>query len=836
MKHLNIYFIALGFAICAMMGACTNTDEPTVPKEPELPDTSLDAFPGTEDGVIKFIERTVDGFTVAVDIPEEVKERGNVLRYIQGDFAFVNSLKTAMTYMPDAMLMIENGQRYIADDATIVYNEENCLLRDENGEIIIDEDTGESVLLDNPKCPGEPSYFIVGEYAYTENTPYENWAPGYWEYLFRFSDFYTALDAAGMWSGECPIKEADYWTGYYNRAIIETATPVKLDAKLNISTHDLAPRSGFVTINPDEEIVYYHAAFFTDDDYKNIILPLIGGDEKYLEWYLVSIYGTMYGGSQPYYQGGDFMLEMMVNCEPEQKYHVLVTGMDSEDIYSARRCFEHFTFTLPKKSKEAPEVIVTAVEGKTSPYEAWFNVKAPNGDLATAKYSVNYARDWSDIGDTPIQMWVDERGYPFTGKDIEAINSPEGLTFMTTSRANETMRLAVVGYNNEQTPSEPEQGGVADYVTCLPAAAAPVSSALFEQLQGEWTATATTVTYDYSTSQWGESTPMTTKIIVTDRMECPETLTEEDYALYGSAGFSREQTDALYADLKEEVEIFNQQLEDQNRLLCLGFGFEEGKEEMRWGSPYDLFTARDYSAYNNAGVVWDFGPKWFMQIGEGDTVFVPVNVYDLPPLIAWYRYSWNLCGMTLLPDEYNRLQAYGESYPKLQSDTENEHGIDVSRWPKFEVAVSADKNTLEIKAMQRTISDDLGNTADVEYYPNPMYEYYGNLYRATTVVLSNITMTRGYNGATDITTPSLMSVPVRNAVSMGSIDSNAKVNLPANTKVATAVKPYSKTPMTKLERDQLPVMKSDGPVTTEMLKENMIQYIKDYRNGTLRKR
>lgn len=834
MKRLFNYSIATVIAIgMSLVVSCSN--DPSTEAQNSVPDTSLDAFPGTEDGVIKFLERTVDGFTVAIDIPEEVVERGNALRYTQGDFAFVNAMKTVQKYVSDAEIMLENANRHTTEDLTVTYNEHNCLLRDENGEIIIDPDTGLDVLIDNPKCPGEPSYFMVGEYAWNDNPPYDNWEPGYWSPLFSISKFYTELDAAGFWTGQCPLNEADYWTGYYNKAVIETATPAKLNAKIKIWTHDLAPRSGFVSIQPDKNIKYYHAAFYTDEDYNNVVLPLIGGNEKYLQWYMTSIYGTMYGGAQPYYQGGDFMLEQMVYCEPEKTYHVIVTGMDSEDIFTAKQTFEHFTFTLPKKSLPAPKIVVTPIEGKTSPYEAWFNIKAPDGDVETAKYSVNYAREWTDAGDTPIQEWVDERGYSFTTRDIMQINDPKGLDFMVTSRANETMRLAVVGYNSEQTPSNPEDGGIAEYETGMASAATPVESVLFTELQGEWTATATTMTYNYSTSQWGEQKPMSAKVIITDKITCPETLTAEDYALYANAGFSQAETDALYADLKEEVAIFNQQLKDQNRLLCLGFGFEEKKEEMRWGSPYDLFTAKDYSAYNNAGVLWDFGPKWFLQIGEGDTVCVPVNVYDLPPMIAWYRYSWNMCGMTMLPDEYNRLQPYGMAAPEVSQD-ENEHGVDFSKWPRFNVAVSADKNQLDIQSMKVDLESESGNIINMEYFPNAMYEYYGNLYRATTVLLSGITMTKGYTGDSDITTPTLMSTPVRQAASMGSVQSDAKVNLNTEGTIETAKKPYPKTPMTPVEGDKLPVIKGNGPITTEVLIENMKQYIEDYRNGTIRRR
>lgn len=836
MKHFWNYFFATILATgLLLVVSCSN--DPVTESENSEPDTSLDAFPGTDDGVIKFLGRTTDGFSVAIDVPEEVTERGNALRYTQGDLAMINALKTAMKYVSDAEIMMENANRHTTEDLTVVYNEFNCLLRDENGNEIIDPETNMNVLIDNPKCPGEPSYFMVGEYKWSDIPPYENWQPSYWSPLFNISKFYTELDAAGYWVGQCPLNEADYWTGYFNKALIETATPVKLDAKLNISTHDLGPRTGFVTINPDKKVKYYHAAFYTDDDYKNVVLPLIGGNEKYLQWYVTSIYGTMFGGAQPYYQGGDFMLDQMVYCEPEMTYHVIVTGMDSEDIFTAKQCFEHFTFTLPAKSKPAPKVVVTPIEGKTSPYEAWFNVKAPDGDLATAKYSVNYAREWTDAGDTPIQQWVDERGYNFTSRDIMQINDKKGLDFMVTSRANETMRLAVVGYNDEQTPSEPEEGGIADYVTAMAPAASPVSSALFTELQGEWTATATTMTYNYSTSQWGEKAPMSAKVIITDRITCPETLTAEDYALYESAGFSRAETDALYADLKDEVAIFNQQLKDQNRLLCLGFGFEENKEEMRWGSPYDLFTAKDYSAYNNAGVLWDFGPKWFLQIGEGDSVCVPVNVYDLPPMIAWYRYSWNMCGMTMLPDEYNRLQPYGMAAPEVAMD-ENEHGVDFSKWPRFNVVVSADKNQLDIQSMKMELESESGNIINMEYFPNAMYEYYGNLYRATTVLTTGITMTKGYEGESDVTTPTLMSAPVRHAASMGQANSEAKVNLANGGTISTATKPYPKTPMTPIEGKKLQVIKGNGngPVTTEVLMENMRRFAEEYRNGTIHRR
>jgi hypothetical protein len=60
-------------------------------------------------------------------------------------------------------------------------------------------------------------------------------------------------------------------------------------------------------------------------------------------------------------------------------------------------------------------------------------------------------------------------------------------------------------------------------------------------------------------------------------------------------------------------------------------------------TPYDLFTASDYVSIDVAQAVYDFGPKWYLEVLEDGSVIVPFNSTYLPPMHNWTiyaKYQW----------------------------------------------------------------------------------------------------------------------------------------------------------------------------------------------------
>jgi hypothetical protein len=240
---------------------------------------------------------------------------------------------------------------------------------------------------------------------------------------------------------------------------------------------------------------------------------------------------------------------------------------------------------------------------------------------------------------------------PLSDEDVEAINSPEGLTISIPSIDGQTTRLAVLGYNEEYTPNILVQGcsAIADCSTSLLPLEPHVESPLFKDLVGDWTAIATVwaAEYDSNNNLQYYKKQSKTKISITDKIETPE-LTQDVYDLYAQFGWSKEATDGYYEDFKRQAEIFNDyRLHYRNRLLCTGW-FEKdlytNPSRLSTRTAFDLFCATDYQSYDNAELFYDFGPKWYFQIAEDGTVTVPVNQSTMPPMTFAFDYVFFVGG------------------------------------------------------------------------------------------------------------------------------------------------------------------------------------------------
>jgi len=821
MKH--VINLALSCALCAgtVLASCSSDDTNEPPKT-DRPIVSAD-------GVVTVTDPTFEGFTVTVATPDEVVERGNKLRYIRGSILMYNSFKDIERLVTDADMLIQNGMRQIdSPTETLVFNQANCYLYDDEGNLELDEE-GNPIAIDDYQVPGEPSVFLLGEFAYTDEPPYGGYPAGYYDALFDYEGFNAEANAgSGGWmtagAGSraiCTIDESKYWNGYYSKNVIVNKQPGKLNARLNISTRDLGPRKGYVIIDPDPEVALYLAAFYDDDTFRNQIMPLLDNNEDYLQWFPTSYYAQSTLGSSWYYEGGEFMLETLLNLEPKGHYHVLVTGMGDEE--GTTQCFEHFEFDLPDKSEPAPQIVVKGIDnpsGEESPYEVWFNVKSPSHDVKTAQYAANDVRAWetSVLNRYTYSEWVEGRGQWFSIKEVAQINSEEGLDVMFLSSEDTATRMVVMGYNEEGTPNDPDTDGtsVADNRTIPIPDAERVDSELFVELTGEWTASALVRDYSWTEYAYGEPHEMKVPVTISAGIEIPGNLTEEDYKLYADNGFSREQADELFAGLKNEAAKFNAKVRGQNRLLCTGFGFDN-ENLMTYASPYDLFTGKDYNAYDNAAIINDFGPKWYMQIAAGGSVSVPVNFDKLTPLTDWYdNTTYHLGGIGLYPDIDGKLYAYGITGPAVDDDGSE------GEWPKFDVAVSDDRNTLTIKAMNVEGKDADGNPFTYTYYPNAMWTQYTAVYPTNTVVVSEITLTRGSSAAAHAG-----AAPGRALRASAPVRTNART-------AAEAVKPHAMTPMTG-EVSVLRRVEGKQIMTEELFRERLLKLAEDYWTGKARK-
>ncbi|MGN1231963.1 MAG: hypothetical protein ACI4UJ_00755, partial [Candidatus Cryptobacteroides sp.] len=453
------------------------------------------------------------------------------------------------------------------------------------------------------------------------------------------------------------------------------------------------------------------------------------------------------------------------------------TAMGDED--GKTQNFQHLTFETPAKSGKAPEVIVTAMDpAETSPYAVYFNVKCPTKNAVGGKYAANYAREFEKLLNNKYYSYtysdIVSQGYAFTADEIALINSDEGYTMAISTVPDEITRLAVLLYNDEDTPnaiSGADDKAVAEIRSDKQPDAPKVDSPLFTSLLGDWTMTADVTKYDYYAGGIVPSGSRTCKVTITDAVEYPETLTQDVYDLYkNSANMDKAAVDALYDEFKEEAKVFNAWLKGQNRLLCLGFGYEDNPYYLEYQGAYDLFVNELYSGYDNRSLFWDFGPKWYLQIAADGTVSVPSNNITMYPMVAW-------AGNQIY------LAANGP-----QGAAFNDGGADLV----FPGEVASDNSTVTIKPIM--VGED-------PYYPIAGFNYYGMFKGPDLYVNSNLTLTKGW---TEPAAPaSYKAKASKSAKSRISVISATENNVPMLRKTPLkALKSYKKVSYKVVDKEQ----------------------------------
>ena len=717
------------------------------------------------------VDRYLDGYKIHVTVPESVKKAGHVLRYSTSSLATYN--KVIQLYgTDDVSMLVTNGgvyTRYIKNDSTLVYDNNNIYEVDENGEPIIDESTGEVIDFHDPISPGEPVVYLLGEFAWTDDPEssigLSGWKPSY------------VLPCFNGWGN-----------GYFGKYEFRVKEPDLLDAELEIRIPEdqITPIDAMIYFKPDENIYQYLYAIVDQTTY-NEIMKLLNGNEDYLQWFLTSYLGFLELQSTANFgnvtvnaiTGGNF-IEPLAS---EREYYVLVTAMGDE--LGSTQKFIKTSFKTKAKTKPKPQVVVTAVK-TGDPYYATFNIKAPNKDLEGAYYACNYQREWQlAVNQGASYPSILKGNYSFTENELNGytdslkvfhhgINTDEGLTISFPTLDGETSRLAVYGFNDEYNfndvdPNDATCTSFADYVAPYADAKVPVNSELFTTLQGVWTASAkcrATIYIDGEPTQYVQD--WSSRIEISDAAPAvPASLTEDVYDLYtkpkvdedgkvdeNAKVYTRDEVDVMFAELKLLTDAFTEnRLENQNRLLVSGFidfDYYEDPGRLDFRTPYNLFTATNYSSVDVPQIINDFGPKWFLEILPDGSVIVPFDANTLPPMTAWPGYPFYVGGY----DPESNVAFY----------------VPTEQYPGFPVEI-VDENTIKINPI--VLSD---GTKEQRCYMNAIGL---NAYSTTGVeivapLLSELTLTRGWDG--DQTRTNAVAAPAK--VSAVSLDGSA-VTVPA---------------------------------------------------------
>ena len=696
------------------------------------------------DNVLTVVDRMYDGFSVHIQIPDEVKERGNALRYSTTSMAMFNYMKSMGMGSYDNLLY--NAAQWTTTDKTVICDDYHSVERDEDGDVIYDEEgniAGASFY--DPKVPGEPGYFLVGEFAYMDDTEERTvlyideesgeikskvvnddsywestvwwypagWQPGYYNPLYDWVAWYNDQQ-----NNPDQYDTEKYWTGYYERIYVETLPAETLEGNVEIKVTDLTPIEACLSFTPSDDVLQYCILVCTESEFETQIMPLIENNEEHLRWFTGSYFAMMSFGIEMG-QGPEelWLSDWFVDTKgmAGQKIRVLVSGIG--DAEGKKQSFATTTFTLPEITLPKPEVIVTPVPSD-DPYTVTFNIKNPNPDnaITEAYFACNYEREFDAIlKEYSYTSLLKGMGNKLDATAVGYINTPEGFNFTISSRENATTRLAVLAYNWEgssNNPDEPNTKAVAEYTTPNANFPTRVNSELFTKLQGEWEASAEMKNYVPVTDSEGNATgeykfenagTYTSPVTIAAGIEYPETLSEDVYDLYAEWGISREKTDELFEEFLGMAEQYNARTRGFNRLLCLGFNFAHPDYNLGIvQTPWDLFTSSEFSVATVSDMFYDFGPKWNLEIDADGSVWLPLDIEREFPMSAFYY------GI----DYTFYMLAIGErSY--LGGDVINNNGQTIIE-ARFPVEISDDYNTITIKPIVYT---DTNGTTET-YYPS----------------------------------------------------------------------------------------------------------------------
>lgn len=681
------------------------------------------------------IDTYPDGFKAHFMVPQSVKEAGHALRFNVGSLPMYINGKYSFGTVPEADMLIQNTGMYFMNDTTFVYNADNAYLTDENGDLVVDE-WGEHVQLHTYFAPGEPIVFTIGEFEWGES-PY-GWDEGWYVPCFDYEGWYASMDTGGEggddW-GTMPLSadvnddmttgEDEFWTGYYLRRIITTRQPEKLDGGVKIDTN-IGAVDGTITLTPDENVTGYCYAVLDEGTYQQVVDTYLLKDENLVQWFITSEPAMYLLGTASATGITELSLkDVFYEVSPEMEYRVLVTAMGNED--GTLQSFQEVKFSTIAKTHPAPTAEVKAIanpNGKEDPYQVWFNVKCPSKNATSGIYVANYEREWKllqNSGNTIAQIIA--KGNGLSANDIAAINSDEGLNMMFTSMAGQTMALGVLLYNDEDTPNE--EDAYATSTTIDEPAKTPVESKYYTSLLGDWTMTST----------FADGVNRSTKVSILNGFSYPETLDQSVYDTYKEVSdMDKAAVDALFKEFKQEVDEYNAWLKSQNLILCYGYGFDSNAYQHFFTAqtPFDLFCSKTYTGLDNASMIWDCGPKWYLEVLEDGSVAAPINDNRFYPLAGH-------SGNALYAIGYNANAGFITRNTATGGDL------------LFPATVAADNNTITVNGLKLTIINNDGEQEDVDFYLNALTLMGGSFpMLAGANVTGALVLTRGWAEAASV--------------------------------------------------------------------------------------
>lgn len=669
------------------------------------------------------------GRSFKLHVKPTLSDPANVIKWGTCDIFMYN-----MNNTPDYEMLNLHDQyygNYFQGDTTLVFDEAH-------GNVWSDE-MGDYITYYEAIVPGQPQYLALGEYKYSDNEDEHGrwgWGAGYYLALMDMEGFNNAM--MDYWYGmtdQMP-DENPYWTGYHKQIKFQTKAPELLDAALEIDMSGLRANGGPIKINTNGNAERITVMLLDPMTYQQV-MPFLDDNEDYLQWFTTSYVGFMMVGAQTF-GGANIQFEMtdfLWEVSKEETYKLLVVATKDAVEGSLDAKYQQFVkadVVLPDYKLPAPTLEITPIES-TSPFEVSFNVKCPSQDAYYGKYAANYAREWAEAGfdENPAEA-MEYNGNDLTADDLALINSAEGMVFNFPSYEDMVTKLGVVLESIEGLPCEPV---IVENKSLAEPAKTPVDSKYFTSLDGDWTATATNrlvkQTYDWENGGYIYDTIITEKVskVTIGDVTYPASLDEEVYnTWFENTPYKTEaEVDAQFALFKEAVDIFNKKNAAQNRILMNGFDFQVPLTQYytiysKYSSPFELWCSDSYNGYDNTSPVWDFGPKWYLEVAADGSVTAPFNMNYFAPMSNWSSYN-----------AYYFAGASDKAYMPYNTAVQAEYPCENGQFP---VEISEDGNTITVKPL--VAHNDT-------FYPNMGYVSWGDFTMGNYgQIVSEIVLTRGW--------------------------------------------------------------------------------------------
>lgn len=750
--------------------------------------------------LVTVVDTYYDGYKVHITVPQETKDRGNVIRYGSTSLAWYNLLKNSKGGdSVDLNAIVANGNpygNYVKNDSTVIFNDANVVLLDKNGDPVMDSDN-QMIDIHDPIAPNEPSIFLAGECRLGDQ----------WEFA-DIMGYQLISSLEPVYTYTIPLFDWDKgWTGAFQKKEFFTKTPSVCEATVtvDIPEEEIGVTDAMIYFTMDEGVSRYFYMVLDNSTYNQILSTYLDGHEEWYQWFLTSYiafyeWGVVGEVEDKAVNAAAGFVEPLTGGDT---YHVLVTVMGADN--GSQQNFIHKTFTAKEKTKRAPVIEIAAVQNG-DPYLATFNIKAPNKDVVGSYWACDYAREFELMFNAKYTYADILKGnYSFTSAEIAEINSDKGLEISFPTLDGEVTRLAAYGCNDEYTfnyiDPDKEGAGWADYKAPMAEKKAAINSPLFDALEGEWTATAMIVAKEQveDGSYVSYNVQHSSKVVISgEAPEVPAVLEPSVYPLY--SGKSKDEVDGMFEELGILTDQFSEyRLEGQNRLLCNGFidfDYYTDPGRLTYRSPYDLFKAVDYASVDVPMLLYDFGPKWFLEVREDGSVIVPFNSTYLPPMHKWPGYPFYLGGV-----------AGGSAF------------IDATdKVPGFPVEIASDYNTIIVKPIVIAQSDATAELPAGSYYMNSIGLGQNGLEIVATVI-SEIVLTRGW---TEPEKPEEIPAAAPERLNAVTVDGKAVTELP-KPRVIKSMTGLKVDPRREYKMDETP-----NVVTMEMVEETSEKILKHF--------